>query len=172
MRNTRRVEWCAPAQLVEDTDRCASSIGISRNEYVTAAVSQYNSRGVHPRGDRELVALRCDGSPWDHMEHILAKRLTVADLCDATHKLQPGLRKALKARLTEGQARRYELVLSGYSYSEIAKQEGCIKQAVGQSIAKANRRLLNDESFKKILVNMANRQLPEEFTVERAHAQG
>jgi DNA-binding CsgD family transcriptional regulator len=101
------------------------------------------------------------------MEYVLARRLTVADLCDASHKLQPLLRRALRDRLTPGQARRYELVLAGYSYAEIGAQEGCIKQAVGQSIAKANRKLVGDESFRKLLVSLAERQLPEEFTIER-----
>lgn len=164
---TVRVEVRLAVPLLEDVDRGASTAGVSRASFVSAALSHYVSRGLDPRGERELVALRCTGSPWQHMEYILARHVKVEDLCDASHKLQPELKRALRKKLTPSMARRYEMVLMGLSYQEVARQEGCIKQAVGQSVANANRRLAKDPEFRALLERLAKRQLPEEFTVER-----
>ena len=142
-----------PRRLLADLGERAGEAGISRHRFGVAALSRAaRSTPASVMAFREVVLTPNGSSTVDNMlEWLCARRPSVVDLADESGALSPKLRRALFAALPASQARRMEQRLRGVSYEEIGHHEGASKQAVQQSVMRAQVKLGKSVEFVQAL---------------------
>jgi len=112
-------------------------------------------RGPPPR-ELTLTPGRTLSTPDQMMEWLLARQPLVSDFQDGGGELALPVRKAVRKVLSDTQARRVEMRMTGMSLSQIAAREKCTKQAIHTSITRANEALGGSLLFAKALVAVAD----------------
>lgn len=111
--------------------------------------------GRYARTCREVVLTPAGDSSVDQlMEWLLARQPLLADIVDGSGEISPELRRYLRRALPQTQGRRLLMRLGGMSLEEIGLREGCTKQAVHNTLKRADDKLRRDIEFVRVLVNV------------------
>ncbi len=128
--------------------------------FVREAVSEKLRRpGSQGHEYREVVfEPRGDHTSFDAiLEVIAARQPLLSDLTSREGTLHPALRRMLRKKLTDAQARRIEKVLSGMKLAEIGHDEECSKQAVGASTQRAYETMRADAEVIAVFIEVYGR---------------
>jgi DNA-binding CsgD family transcriptional regulator len=87
-----------------------------------------------------------------YMEWILARRPCATDFMGSGGEMDHRIRRVLRAKLTESQAERVELRFQGMSLEDIGRRHGCTRQAVFNTLQRAEEVLKTDEDFIQCLL--------------------
>ena len=128
--------------------------------FVREAISEKLRRpGSQGHEYREVVfEPRGESHSFDDMLSIVAARQPLlVDFMTQEGKLHPALRRVLKKKLTDTQARRIEKVLLGMKLQEIGHDEQCSKQAVSAAVLRAYQAMRADAEVMQVFIQVYGR---------------